>query len=82
MKTPTGWGIRGGRLKIVGALVAVAVAVVFMSVAVAGPLGRVVVNSSPPGANVIVGSHTIGTTPVTLQLPADGSKVNQRTAIL
>lgn len=60
----------------VAGLVAAAVTVLaFVSVSIAGSLGRVVVKSTPSGASVVVGSRTVGTTPADLRLPADGGAV-------
>jgi len=58
-------------LRITTALATLAMVVMVAWVAVASSLGHVVVDSDPPGAKVIVGSQVVGTTPATLQLPAD-----------
>lgn len=66
----TGFGVG----KALMALAAVAMVVAVTWSAVAGGLGRVVVTSSPSGAQVLVRGQVVGTTPAKLQLP-EGSKV-------
>ena len=56
------------------ALAAATLAFSTLAYAVAGSLAAVVVESTPPGARVIVGGQVIGQTPTTLKLPA-GVKV-------
>lgn len=55
--------------KIIAALSAVVMTLAVVGYAMAGSLGRVVVNSSPAGAKVLVGGQVVGTTPATLKLP-------------
>ncbi|MEL6182146.1 MAG: PEGA domain-containing protein, partial [Myxococcota bacterium] len=50
-------------------------AVAFVSVSMASGLGSVQVSSVPSGAQLKVGAQVVGTTPATLRLPANGSKV-------
>jgi hypothetical protein len=56
------------------ALAAAAMVFSTLAYALAGGLSSVVVESTPPGARVIVGGQVIGKTPTTLKLPA-GEKV-------
>lgn len=57
------------------AFVAMGVVLAAALYAFAGGLSRVVVESNPAGAEVIVGGQVVGTTPASLELPADGDKV-------
>ena len=57
----------------IGWLVALVTMLTFVSIAFAGGLGQVVVESTPSGARVQVGSVVVGQTPATLKLP-EGSK--------
>jgi hypothetical protein len=57
--------------KFLAAAAAVVMTIAVVGYAMAGSLGRVVVKSTPPGAQVIVGGQVVGTTPATLKLPAN-----------
>ncbi len=59
--------------KFLAAASAVLMTVAVVGYAMAGSLGRVVVNSTPPGAQVLVHGQVVGTTPATLRLPAGKS---------
>ena len=65
-ETKRTWGI-----KLLMAFAALAVVFSAVAFAVAGGLAPVVVETNPPGAQVIVGGQVIGTTPTTLTLTAD-----------
>lgn len=71
MLNPTASAWKSGALRMTTALAALAMVLMMAWVAAASSLGRVVVDSDPPGAKVVVGSQVVGTTPATLQLPAD-----------
>ncbi len=58
-----------------GWLAALVTMVTFASIAFAGGLGNVVVESTPPGAQVKLGAQVVSNTPATLSVPADGSSV-------
>ncbi len=67
--TSTTWRSLG--LRFLSALASLLMMTALISVAVAGSLGRVTINSNPPGASILVGAQVVGTTPATLELPAD-----------
>jgi hypothetical protein len=60
--------------KIIALTTALIMTVAVVGYAMAGSLGRVVVTSTPSGAQVVVSGRVVGTTPATLKLPA-GQKI-------
>ena len=62
--------LRTTTAKLIAAAAAVVMTLAVVGYALAGSLGHVVVNSSPPGAQVLVKGQVVGTTPATLKLPA------------
>ncbi len=60
--------------RLLAALAVAVMALVAVGYATAGSLGHIKVQSTPPGARVIVGGQVVGTTPTTLKLP-EGNKV-------
>lgn len=59
----------GGRLW--AALIAAMAVIAVVGYSMASSLGTVIVDSQPSGAKVVVQGQVVGTTPATLQLPAD-----------
>ena len=66
--------MRSTTAKITAIAAAFLLTIAVVGYAAAGSLGRVVVNSSPAGAQVVVSGQVVGTTPATLKLPS-GKKV-------
>ncbi len=57
--------------RLLASLAAMSMIFAVMAYAFAGGLAPVVVETSPEGAQVLIGGQVVGTTPATLELPAD-----------